>query len=107
MGEGPWTSSWPWATQSICRELRPTELERGAGAWRPTQLRKAYALRKICGLLVFKDFFPVEVLEGVVEALKGHKAVGEKRGSERWEVRLPLEKPFVQEELALKHVWTC
>ncbi|CAK8996412.1 unnamed protein product [Durusdinium trenchii] len=121
-GQVPWVQetgeSLSLHTDVVCRdakslELAASERERRLGYWRPSQLRRAFLLRRICGLLLVQDVFDIQVLANVSSALqhisqleteRSHRVaessrVEASRGHKRREVKVPLQHPFTHQDL--------
>ena len=82
-------------------ELAASERERSLGVWLPSQLRRAFLVRKLCGVLLVPQVFNLKVLENVSAALEAlndaEPTRTAPRGRKRLEVKVPLQYPFVDE----------
>ena len=117
--EAPWTSDVNWNLSDVCGndtvEVVASPRERALGVWLPSQLRRAFLLRKICGVLVLREVLNLNVLKNVSAAISSSlptmtggvkdgmedlnvEASSAPRGHRRWEVKVPLEEPFVHED---------
>lgn len=123
--ESPWTSDVTWNLSDVCGndtmvEVVASPRERALGVWLPSQLRRAFLLRKICGVLVLREVLNLNLLKNISAAISSslHPITGggspdgtedlnaesAPRGHRRWEVKVPLEEPFVHEDWEGRHV---
>lgn len=90
--------------------VRVTDEEKESGRIKVATLERAHAILKVCGVVVIedaiqdhdmldraKDVYHSKTREEM--ALKSNQPGVQERGEGRWEVTLPLEKPFISSDI--------